>query len=199
MLLTHVAQTSKVSDEDLVRQSLQGSHEAFGTLVTRYQRRIVGLTAHMIGDFHQAEDLAQEAFVRAFRSLDRLRDPAKFSRWVGRIASHVALDHLRRRKARPQERALPEGDYLSGLPDRLAPAETDEMFEAVRQAALALPEESRTVLAMRQGGMSYAEIAKALQVNESQVKGRLHRARTALRAALGRYERGAVPTRQGDG
>lgn len=194
-----MAQTVNVSDEDLVRQSLQGDHEAFGTLVGRYQRRIVGLTAHMIGDHHQAEDLAQEAFVRAFRSLDRLRDPAKFSRWVGRIASHVALDHLRRRKARPQERALPEGDFLGGLPSRLTPPESAEMLEAVRTASLALPEESRTVLAMRvQGGMSYADIAKALQISESQVKGRLHRARTALRTALGRYERGAVPTRQGD-
>jgi len=112
----------------------------------------------------------------------------------------VALDHLRRRKVRPQERALPEGDILSGLPETLAPPESAELLEAVQKAAAALPEESRTVLAMRaQGGMSYADIAKALQVNESQVKGRLHRARAALRAALGRYERGAVPTRQGDG
>ncbi len=194
-----MAQTDNVSDEELGGQALKGDHEAVGTRVGRYHRRIVGLTAHMIGDFHQAEDVAQEAFVRAFRSLDRLRDPAKFSRWIGRIASHVALDHLRRRKARPQERALPDGDFLSGLPDRLAPPESAEMLEAVRNAALALPEESRTVLAMRQGGMSYAEIAKSLQVNESQVKGRLHRARTALREALGRYERGAVPTQQGDG
>ena len=195
-----MAQRVTVSDEDLVRQTLQGSHEAFGTLVKRHQRRIVGLTAHMIGDFHQAEDLAQEAFVRAFGSLDRLRDPAKFPRWIGRIASHVALDHLRRRKVRPPERALPEGDYLGGLPNRLTPPESAEMFDAVRDAALALPQESRAVLAMRvQGGMSYAAIAKALQISESQVKGRLHRARTALRQALGRYERGAVPTRQGDG
>ena len=106
VLPTHVAQSAEVSDEELVRQSLQGDHGAFGTLVERHHRRIVGLIAHMIGDFHQAEDVAQEAFVRAFRSLDRLNDPRRFGGWVRAISGHVAIDWLRKRKSRPAEGPL---------------------------------------------------------------------------------------------
>ena len=100
----------------------------------------------------------------------------------------MAIDWLRRRKSRPEERPLPEGDFLPGLPERLSPPGSAEALEAVRNAALALPEDLRTVLALRaQAGMSYAQIAKVLKVNESQVKGRLHRARQVLRKALGSY------------
>jgi len=189
VLPAQVAQSADVSDEGLVQTARAGDPRAFGTLVERHHRRIVGLIAHMIGDFHQAEDLAQEAFVRAYRSLDRLKDPRRFVGWVGAIAGHVAIDWLRQRKSRPAEQALPPGDFLPGLPERLSPPESAEALEAVRTAALALPEELRTVLALRvQAGMSYAAIAKTLQVNESQVKGRLHRARQVLRQALGRYQ-----------
>lgn len=175
------------SDEELVVQSRSGDTRAFGTLVERHHRRIVGIAAQMIGDFHHGEDAAQEAFVRAYRSLDRLQEPRRFGSWVGAIAGHVALDWLRACKARPAERPLPAADFLPGLPEHLAPPESEDVLAAVRAAVLALPEDLRAALALRaQAGLSYAAIAQALGINESQVKGRIHRARQALRAALGR-------------
>jgi len=184
-----VAERAKASDEELVVQARAGDTAAFGALVERHHRRVVGIAAHMMGDFHHGEDAAQEAFVRAFRSLDRLEEPSRFGGWVGAIAGHVALDWLRARKARPAERPLPAPEFLPGLPDRLEPPDSHEVLAAVRAAVVALPEELRAPLALRaQAGLSYADIAEALGVNETQVKGRIHRARQALRAALGRRE-----------
>ncbi len=200
-------------DAALVERSRSGDREAFGALVERHQRWVVGFLAHMTGDWQHGEDLAQEAFLRAFGGLGKLRDPARFRSWVGGIAAHVALDWRRRTAPERRERPLDEARepaFESGSPDTLAgpsgpmgPMGTDlaETLAAVRAAALSLPEEERTVLALRaEGGLSYADIATALGVEESQVKGRLHRARRALRERLGtwRRARGDLPaTREG--
>lgn len=187
LLPVDVAQPVEASDEELVVQARSGDPTAFGALVERHHRRVIGIAAHLMGDFHHGEDAAQEAFVRAYRSLDRLQEPRRFGSWVGAIAGHVALDWLRAKKTRPAERPLPPAEFLPGLPERLEPPDADEVLAAVRTAVLALPEELRAPLALRaQAGLSYEAIAEALGVNESQVKGRIHRARQALRAALGR-------------
>jgi RNA polymerase sigma-70 factor (ECF subfamily) len=187
VLPVDVQPVAETSDEELVRESRSGDTRAFGTLVDRHHRRIIGIAAHMMGDYQLGEDAAQEAFVRAYRSLDRLQEPKRFGSWVAAIAGHVALDWLRARKARPVEQALPPAEFLPGLPDRLEPPDAPEVLAAVRAAVLALPEELRTPLALRaQAGLSYAAIAAALELNESQVKGRIHRARQVLRTALGR-------------
>ncbi|MCI0341422.1 MAG: RNA polymerase sigma factor [Planctomycetales bacterium] len=187
-------------DAALVEKSRAGDQSAFGTLVERHQRWVVGFLAHMTGDWQHGEDLAQEAFLRAFGGLARLRDPARFRSWVGGIAAHVALDWRRRTAGTRRERPLDEARepaFEPGSPDSLAGppgAGLAETLAAVRAAALSLPEEERTVLALRaEGGLSYADIGSALGIEESQVKGRLHRARRSLRERLGRWRRRGGP------
>lgn len=177
------------SDAELVAAARAGDREAFGVLVDRHQRRVLAVAAGIAGDFHDAEDLAQEAFVRAFRSLDTLRDPARFAPWVGGIAAHVALDWIRGRRGRPTPRQdLPEPAFEPGLPERLDPPAAEAELALVREIALGLPDDLRVVLTLRAvQGLAYAEIAQALGIEESQVKGRLHRAREELRRRLGRY------------
>lgn len=170
------------SDEYWVEET-QRDPQAFSQLVERYQHKIYSFTYHMVGRREDAEDLAQEVFLRAFAALSRFRPGAPFSPWLYKIAANLCINHLkRRRKDSLLDSDRPDESLLGSPP---AYVEDKEERIAVGQALVALPEEYRAVVLLRHGsGLSYEEIAQALDLPLGTVKTRLFRAREKLRERL---------------
>ena len=192
------------TDASLVEQALAGSQEAYRVLVERHGRPVLTLIARMVRDQGVAEELAQDAFVKAFGAL-RSFDPAyKFSNWMRRIAHNVAIDHLR--KARPPVVSIDDNASGRDLADVLADGREPSAFEhAVRgdfradlEAALArLRPEFRRLVVMRYiEDLSYDDIADIVGLPLGTVKSHLHRARAALGRLL--IEAGWGPESGGD-
>ena len=184
---------------DLVRRAQRGEIAAFNTLVIRHQNAAYSLALRFLRTREAAEDVTQEAFVRAWRAIDTFRGE-RFRSWLLRIVANAARDELRRRKRRPQ-RSLDEtwddSDMASIDPVEpgLGPQERAEQTElrGVLERALAeLPEEWRMVVLLSDvHGMSYEEIADAVDAPLGTVKSRLSRARARLRQLL--IESGELP------
>lgn len=194
-------------DVRLMLEVRDDSAAAFEELVLRYQDRLVALLAHLMGSRDQAEDLAQEVFLRVYRARKTYVPGAKFSTWLFTIANHVASNALRtlarRHEVRPDARASgPMGihpmDHLarassSQMPvRRLAKAETRQI---VRWAVESLGERQRlAVLLSKFEGMCYADIAEVMELSPQAIKSLLARARGNLRDVLAPYvERGEQP------
>jgi RNA polymerase sigma-70 factor (ECF subfamily) len=173
-----------LTDPDLVSMTLAGDDQAFATLVTRHQRITYNVCYRMLGDGYEAEDAAQEAFLRAFRYLDRYDPGRSFKTWLLSIASNHCIDRLRRRRltklpidellpwhpALTSHEANPEGATLRN--------ERSDTFQAMLEA-LAPP--YRAVLVFYYWyDMSCKEIAQTLEIEEGTVKSRLYRARKKL-------------------
>ena len=189
------------SDTALVERSLGGEIAAFEQLVARYQSRIVSYAARMLNDHDEAEDVAQETFVKAYRSLESFRGAASFSTWLYRIATNLCIDRARKRKRSPQQAYSldePLGDDENGgreLPDfSFEPgrgAERDELRLRVRETVAQMPEKLRQVLVMCDiQGMAYDQIAQVLDVPIGTVKSRLFHARADLARRLRPYMTG---------
>lgn len=191
------------SDANLVARALEGDLPSFERLVSRYQNKIMGYSARMLSDHHEAEDVAQEVFIKAFRSLDSFRGESSFSTWLYRIATNLCIDRLRKKKRSPQQaysldepidkeedkggREVP--DY-SGEPTRAI--EREELRRRVREVMAEMPEKLRAVLIMcDMQGMAYEDIAKALDCPIGTVKSRLFHARADLGRRLKPYIHGA--------
>ena len=178
--------TPPAEDElDLIVQAQQGDKHAFGELVRRHREGVVNVVYRLCGDAHLAEDAAQEAFIRAWQHLPGYRPRAPFRHWVVRIATHSALDVLRR-----QQETVDVDEIALASPDN-GPEDTvegEERGERVRQAVLALSPASRAVLVLREyEGLSYREIANVLDIPVGTVMSRLNYARSRLREALAPY------------
>jgi len=186
---------SDVSDHDLVRRWRQKDHDAARELMTRYNRRLFRLVRGVIKDDVEAEDVVQEAYVRAFTHLDQFRGDAEFGTWLTRIALNEALG--RRRRQRPtvswsneDDEAQLHGRILqfptASVPD--GPEATmaqRELREYLERAIDDLPSAFRTVFIARAvEGLSVEETATLLRLRPETVKTRLHRARTRLRESL---------------
>jgi RNA polymerase sigma-70 factor, ECF subfamily len=172
-----------VSPEDqLIARSRGGDTHAFDLLVERYQDRVYDLAYRITGHHADAQDAAQESFVKAYRSLRGFRGDASFSTWLHRIAVNAALDAVRRRP--PASPVLDDraGVTLDPLADR---AERVEARERIHLAIAALPVEQRVVVTLRDvQGWSYEEIAVIAEIPIGTVRSRLARGRDALRVAL---------------
>lgn len=175
--------TVAIADLDLITLAQQGDRVAFGALVERYRERVIGVVYRMCGDMQLAEDAAQDAFVRAWQQLPRYQPRAPFQSWLYRIALNRATDVLR---------ADHQTEDVDGLPlaapelEPEAAAERNALHAQVRQAVLALPEASRSVLILREyEGLAYKEIAETLGIPLGTVMSRLNYARGKLREALG--------------
>lgn len=192
------------SDAYLVDKALEGELPAFEKLVSRYQNKILGYVARTTnGDREEAEDITQETFIKAYRSLDSFRGQSSFSTWIYKIATNLCIDRARMRKRRPQQAYSldepfdkEENEGGRELPDlRFEPAkgvEREEMREVVRRTVGEMPEKARQVLVMCDlQGMPYEEIASVLDVPLGTVKSRLFHARADLARRLKPYMSGA--------
>lgn len=182
--------------------------EAFEELVVRYQTRLVNLLEHMVGDRDQAEDLAQEVFLRVYRSRKSYQPDAKFSTWLFTIANNVAANAKRTRFRRHEVslRTGPSGSTGSPPLERMLLASTGqiparqldkaEIRDVVRLALSSLNERQRlAVLLCKFERMSYAEIAETMGLSPQAIKSLLSRARVNLRAVLEPYfESGERPS-----
>lgn len=183
-----------MTEQELVARANRGDQDAFAQLVEANQNKIYSLTLRMTGSPEDGADLAQEAFLRAWRALPTFQGESSFSTWLYRLASNLCIDFLRREKRRraavsvtslddeesaaptevPDHRFTPEGEL-----------ERRELRAAVGRALLKLSDEHRQVLILRElDGLSYAEIAQALALEEGTVKSRIARARLSLRNIL---------------
>jgi RNA polymerase sigma-70 factor (ECF subfamily) len=181
-------------DADLVRRARRGDVEAFGEIVERHQNHLYNAAYHLLGSEEDAEDVAQEAFVRAFRALENFEGRAKFSTWLYGIMVNCVRNIWRRHGRRPVIHNL--GDYAGGEEGRSfdPPGEggnpvdaymREERVDAVRAAIASLSEDMREVIVLRDiEGLTYEEMADAIGAPEGTVKSRLHRARMALKERL---------------
>jgi RNA polymerase sigma-70 factor (ECF subfamily) len=169
-------------DSFLIARARQGDLPAFEEVVRRYQRRVYGVALRIVRAHDVADDVAQEAFVRAWQSLDRFDLARPFGPWVCRIAANLAVNHVRSPRAR--EEGLPEGsaEAPSADPGPLGAVLDREAQQVLDRAVAGLPAEQRAV-----EEMSYAEIAEALSLSPGTVMSRLFRARERLARALSPY------------
>ena len=182
-----------MTEQELVSRAKAGDEKAFEQLMLDNQTRIYNLTLRMTGNPDDALDLAQEAFLNAWKGLKFFKGDSTFSTWLYRLASNACLDHLRKQKRR-QDIWLPqlvdeEDDSLPDVPDERYRPDTTyekrEQLETLQQGLAQLSDEHRQVLTMRElDGLSYQEIGDILDLEAGTVKSRIARARLALRKIL---------------
>jgi RNA polymerase sigma-70 factor (ECF subfamily) len=185
-------------DESLVRRCKGGDLEAFGLLVDRYQVRVNGFVRRMVRNQEDAEDIAQEVFVKAFRNIGRFDGRASLSTWLFKIAANLCIDRSRRRERRPEpvsfssrEGEWGEFDVPDGRHEPHTLTVSHEMEAVIESAVRAMSEKLRSVLLLHDlEGLNYNEIAEAVGVPVGTVKSRLFLARSQLQAALTDYMRG---------
>jgi RNA polymerase sigma-70 factor (ECF subfamily) len=177
------------SDEELVEACQAGESSAFDLLVTRWEDKIRGAAYRLLGSEEEARDAAQEAFLKAYRALPGFKGEARFSSWLYRIAVNLCRDRLRRRKGRRlvSLEALEEGGPVIAArgPETQDLIQQLDLRRAVRRAIGALPEEQREILILKEyQGLTFLEIAQALELPVSTVKTRLYRGLVQLRLQL---------------
>ncbi|HLU20727.1 MAG TPA: RNA polymerase sigma factor RpoE [Pusillimonas sp.] len=181
-------------DAELVARVQRGDKRAFDLLVLKYQRKIMRLLSRMIRDPGDIEDVAQEAFIKAYRALPQFRGESAFYTWLYRIAINTARNwqaSSARRPSVPNVTETQDGETFSQI-DNLTDISTPESLMASRQivetvnaAIAALPEELRTAIILREiEGMSYEDIAQTMECPIGTVRSRIFRAREAIAAQL---------------
>lgn len=181
-------------DAGLMARVARGDEDAFAELVGRHQHAVVGTAAKMLGDAAEAEDLAQQVFLRVWKSARRYRPTAKFTTWLFTITRNLVFNESRRRARRrevpldarePADTSLPQ-HQASGRPDEELLQE--ELRRAVDTAIATLPENQRLAVVMRRYQETpYETIAEVLGTSVPAVKSLLFRARESLRTQLARY------------
>ena len=194
-----VPESNLPDDAPLVARAQTGDLEAFDELVRRHQRTVYNVAYRVVGDTHEASDVAQEVFIRAYRALGNFRGQAKFSTWLYHIAVNTAKNHLRSwsRQHRLQtvslegpadEEAEEERPVVQVADPSASPREaagSRDVAEQVQAALQELPVTYRTVLVLRDlQGLSYEEVAAIVRAPLGTVKAHIHRGRLLLREAL---------------
>jgi RNA polymerase sigma-70 factor (ECF subfamily) len=176
-------------DPDFLGRLRAGAPLAFEELVRRYQHRVFGIALRMLGNRAEAEDIAQEAFLRAHRALREFRGDAKLSTWLYAIASRLCLTRLasgERGMIRQGEETVMRLAHDADGPDTAL--EQTELEGALHRAIAELPDDRRIVVVLRDlEGLSYEEIGEALDLPAGTVRSRLHRARLDLKEKLERF------------
>ena len=186
------------SDRDLIwmERIAQGDTEALELLIEAHQSRVIGTVAKMLGDETDAEDIAQQVFIRVWKSAARYQPTAKFTTWLFKITRNLVFNEMRRRKRHPVtslERETEAGENFIQTPDPAAAAPDRSLLEAelqkaIREAIEALPETQRMAIILRRyEDLSYEEIGEVLDLSVPAVKSVLFRARADLRVRLQKY------------
>ncbi len=181
--------SDKAADQQLVERVQKGDKRAFDLLVIKYQQRIMNVISRFVNDFAEVQDLAQETFIKAYRALPNFRGDSAFYTWLYRIGINTAKNHLVARSRRPPSGDVDatEAEYYEGesaLKDQATPeriALTDEIAKVVFDAIEQLPEDLRMAITLRElEGLSYEEIAEAMECPIGTVRSRIFRAREAI-------------------
>lgn len=177
------------TDEQLVVRVQQGDKRAFDLLVLKYQHKVMSLISRYVSDSAEVQDVAQEAFIKAYRAIERFRGDSAFYTWLYRIAANTAKNYLVARGRRPPGSDIDaeDAEFLDmggALKDVDAPDEqlaAGELRELVESTIKALPEDLRAALTLREyDGLSYEEIAAVMECPVGTVRSRIFRAREAV-------------------
>lgn len=189
----------EADDLTLLRRARSGEREAFREIVIRYQRKVYAVALGIVKDRDLAWDVSQEAFVRVHQHLPEFQGGSSLQTWILRIATHAAIDSVRRERASAKDDIdeVRESDLEGGGDGILAtalgtnPQENAlrrEMLEKIQEALAQLPEKHRTILVLREvEGLSYEELAERLGIHKGTVMSRLFHARKKMQVLLRRY------------
>lgn len=202
------SEAEAASDALAVQRTLAGERDAYRVLVERYSLSLYRLAHRMTGNSHDAEDVVQEAFLRAYQKLSQFAGNSSFRTWVYRIATNCAIDRIRQRNAEESRQASPSRSKYDGLevdpmtsvkdpsasPERLAASQ--ELAARMKQALDGLTPAERTAIVMRHWeGCAIEEIAAALKSNSNATKNTVFRAVSKLRKAIEPFTRAAGTAR----
>ena len=180
-------------DQALVERVQQGDKQAFDVLVLKYQNKIIQLIYRYVHDPDEARDVAQEAFIKAYKAIDRFRGDSAFYTWIYRIAINTAKNHLVASSRRPPKGDIDAQDAeqyegAMGLKEYATPERLllkDEIQAAIAKAIDELPDDLRTAIILRElEGLSYEEIAQTMECPIGTVRSRIFRARDAIDTRL---------------
>ena len=173
----------RAKDEvSLLRASLAGETEAWGEMVSRYKQAVFGLCLGFLRNRADAEDIAHDAFIRAYENLRRYKLEKRFSTWLFTIASNLCRNRLRYRRYHP---VVSPPDQLSGGMDPAAVVAREDRWDRVRKGLDQLPTGYRAPLVLRfYNDLSYREIAEVLSIPEGTVKTRIHRGKVMLKQVI---------------
>ena len=187
------AMSDNVSDRELVERVKRGERKAFDLLMLKYQHRIAKLIARYVQDPSEVLDVAQEAFLKAYRAIPRFRGDSAFYTWMYRIAINTAKNHLAAQARRPRDSGVDvtdaeQFDGATDLKEYITPeglALTEEIQQTVIAAIEALPEDLKVAITLRElEGLSYEDIARVMECPIGTVRSRIFRAREAINARL---------------
>ena len=193
--VAELAGAGEVTDAELVRRTMAGQEDAFSALVARYQKRAFWIAFHVLGKVEDARDVAQEAYVRLFKSLDRYDWSRSFYTWFYRIVMNLAIDSLRKSRS---SRGKSLDDLVATLPDEREDDGHTQLEGRERQQLVwtvldKLDAKFRAVLVLRDiHGLSCREISPILKVTHATVRWRLHRGRQIFRDHWERTSRGGA-------
>ena len=181
--------TAAQTDQQLVAKVQKGDSRAFDLLVLKYQHKIFGLISRYVHDADEVQDVAQEAFIKAYRALPRFRGDSAFYTWLYRIAINTAKNHLVSRSRRPpsSDVEVEDAEYYDGgsaLRDINSPENAlfgAELKAVVERAIAALPDDLKTAVTLREfDGLSYEDIADIMDCPVGTVRSRIFRARESI-------------------
>ena len=181
-------QTNKEADLALVRRAKKGDYRAFDLLVLKYQSRIVSIAFKFVKEIQLAEDISQESFIKAYRSIDSFREESAFYTWLYRITANTAKNYLvskgRRKESSLSDLSISENDDFFELPTNDSPEQilmAQSLKDTIYDALSGLPEDTRTALSLREfEGLNYEEIAEIMNCPVGTVRSRIFRGREAL-------------------
>ncbi len=185
--------SDNVSDRELVERVQRGERKAFDLLMLKYQHRIAKLIARYVQEPAEILDVAQEAFMKAYRAIPRFRGDSAFYTWMYRIAINTAKNHLAAQARRPRESGVDvtdaeQFDGVAELKEYATPeglALTEEIQQTVIAAIEALPQDLKVAISLRElEGLSYEDIARVMECPIGTVRSRIFRAREAINARL---------------
>lgn len=188
------SEQSKTTDDELVARVQKGDKKAYDLLVLKYQYKVQAIIGRFVRDSAEAQDIAQETFIKAYRALANFRGDSQFYTWLYRIAVNTSKNHLVSRGRRPPSSDIDaeEAEFYGGsdaLQDNATPENqlaTEQLEAAIYDALAKLPDDLRTAITLREmEGMSYEDIAQAMDCPIGTVRSRIFRARETIDKHIG--------------